>query len=70
MNMREGVKAMRRLPLFPLIPLLPMAMATGCIAMNIANYRRLRRLEQRLDVAQLPGPARLAVGERATAPPH
>jgi hypothetical protein len=70
MNMREGMKAMRRLPLFPLIPLLPIAMATGCIAMNIASYRRLRRLEQRLGEAQLPDAARVALGERAVAAPH
>lgn len=70
MNMREGMKAMRRLPMFPLIPLLPMAMATGCIAMNIASYRRLRRIEERLDEAQLPGAARLAVEERTTTAPH
>ncbi len=70
MNMREGMKAMQRLPLFPLIPLVPIAMATGCIAMKIASYRRLRRLEQRLDETPLPGSARVAVGERATAAPH
>lgn len=72
MNMREGIKAMRRMPLFPLIPLLPAVMVTSCIAMNVATYRRMRRLESRLNESQQLGigyvPGR---GERATAAaPH
>ena len=67
MTLLAGLKAVRRAPLFPLIPILPLTLVTGCIAMNIANYRRLQRLERRLDEAEGLGAARPPAAEPVVA---
>lgn len=57
MNARKGMAKMRQMPLFPLVPLVPMSVLLGSVALSIWSYRRVRRLETRLNSDAQPNPA-------------
>lgn len=70
MDLREGFNAMRKRPMFPLMPFLPLGLLATCVAMNIASYRRLRRLERHLRTLEATDRPRLGEAGRSAALPH